>query len=387
MQDEIDVLWGRDSGGQIVGTSAAGSPPYHCVQCGGRMALKAEHIRRRKRNGIVLESKVRTHFMHTAGRPDTCTNESIEHKVAKNIVKVQRPVVFFRCTGCERDMEIDYTCEGRAVGREEEPLTRAFRLDVGFVDEGAVVGAVEVYKTHRISDEKAAALTGRGVAWVEVSAKSIIEASDSPAPVRALRCARDLCAECEAREKEVRERDERLRVMTTARIEALERVQAGRNTFDAAAILKEMEERTERALQRSREGVQQKLFEDVMTAIRSLRKTAGKQERRLVQQVLCPSPHAIGWGDKYHWLSPKEIALKDAQYFASTLCASEEGPPAAIREACMDARALLRLCLTCYAHNSTSNGEHHCGRCHSKTFTPANSGGAWPRFRKWRGKK
>jgi hypothetical protein len=73
-------------------------------------------------------------------------------------------------------------------------------LDVAFLRDGVVESAVEVKQTHAVQELKARDLTNAGIAWVEVSAKEVLDALKSGSvDLDCLRCASLVCHTCEER--------------------------------------------------------------------------------------------------------------------------------------------------------------------------------------------
>ena len=186
-----------------------------CYGCGGTVSWRRAH--KRKRNGIAHE--VSGHFFHLGERPATCTNETIRHKAAKHAVKTLRVFRYdAKCVTCDGTISVDTAEEGWTT--RDEHSWGSYRLDVAFVAaDGRVGGAVEIYETHKIPDEKAETLTRDDIAWVEVTAEEILrrvrlgeDFASSRVPV--LRCAAVECRECEnarAEQKRRRAKEQRKR--------------------------------------------------------------------------------------------------------------------------------------------------------------------------------
>jgi hypothetical protein len=80
---------------------------------------------------------------------------------------------------------------------EEETAWKQYRLDVGVLAEGEVVGAIEVMHTHACTKNKRSDLTESGVAWCEVSAASVMRAVKLQSfDLKVLDCAVTFCDKC-----------------------------------------------------------------------------------------------------------------------------------------------------------------------------------------------
>ncbi len=72
--------------------------------------------------------------------------------------------------------------------RVEEKQWHAYKLDVGIVFGGSVVGAIEITNTSPVSNKKAAEMTTEGLQWAEVRAIDVIAAvRDKVSAVAAVR--------------------------------------------------------------------------------------------------------------------------------------------------------------------------------------------------------
>ena len=188
-----------------------------CYGCGGKLAWRVPH--ERSRNGIAFP--VVGHFMHVSCE-GSCTNESVEHAAAKDMIMKCTPRVLFKCGSCSTDYEVVV----RANGSEpvaEHPWShdgQQYRLDVAFVQDGMTTGAVEILHSHKVSSEKARALTIADVAWVELAAGDVLRAKRDE-PVRALRCAVQRCTQCEENKTAIEKNNAKLRAEAEARAEVL----------------------------------------------------------------------------------------------------------------------------------------------------------------------
>ncbi len=370
-----------DKSGVVHVKGARGSESYTCCDCGGKMSLCREHTRKRVVCGIELTTRVRAHFKHTGERPDTCSPESAAHKAAKRILALTRPPVLFTCTACSAHLPIDYDGHGEDAAVEESPF-ESFWLDVGFVRAGHTVGAIEVYKTHRISDDKATALTRANLAWAEVSADEVIsydelrtaEAPGRPEAINALRCGVDLCGTClDTHAAQLREA-ELTRIAAESRVKAEERMCVLRSSIATEAAFDALEERITEEVSRANAMVERALAQHAITAIRRLRKkTLSKADEVVITKVLRASSRAIRWGRHFYWDDPEEIARKNPYYFVRVLCGVGHGarkstqetrareckevgvpPPHVVAEA-RAVRRKLRMCIDCFTMGGAEN--------------------------------
>ena len=376
-EDECDVIWAVNSSGNIVSAAAAAKTDggYTCIGCDGRLALRCAHSRTRKLNGIERTSTVRAHFCHSGTRPETCTGESVAHKGGKRVFLLYHPPVYYKCALCETRVPVDYNSHGDLSDweGEEEVCFADFRLDVGFRDSRRrAKGAIEIYNTHRISDEKAEKMTREGLAWAEVTAKAALGWSDGQS-VEAIRAASDLCSTCAQREETIRTKQQAALESALYLSEAKARVQKKRIAEDVGRLLDEADERVRQDIANARATLQGSLASQVLAAIATVRKTpVAEMEKHSVQTVLCAPSDALGWGDKYRWLSLKEIAKKDATYFTQVLL---KRAPDNVKQAAKEAREALKLCVTCKQSGVTLSGSTECTDCWSAANHAGKQGG------------
>ena len=358
--------------------SGAREGAYFCLGCKGPMGFRKGHTRTPTINGIATKITVRPHFFHLAGRPATCTGESVQHLLAKQLIAEFRPQIFFQCTLCNANLPIMYS---RLAGSARAEVEHGkYKLDVGlFAASGELHGAVEVFKTHRVDDEKAAYLTETGLAWAEVAAVDVITrvtdgVGEAGGAIQALRCARDLCDRCDSTEKAVCERDMRLLNHSLALSEAARRVRERRVRVDVGSMLRTMEERLQEEKHRQGRELTVDLVKDVMAAIDVVRSKRSApptlKQKKLVQTVLSAHPDAIRWGDSYYWLSPDQIFAKDLNYFCSVLCGHNDGkepqPPENVRVKALVVRQRYGLCVGCHETKKTDESSTLCDPCWKK---------------------
>ena len=188
-----------------------------CYGCAGRLAWR--NACKRKRNGIA--HNVRGHFMHIDNVAASCTNESVFHAAAKHKVSLSPSFQYeMACGQCDEPIAVEVWPDGADV-RCEFPWkygVREYRIDVAFVVDDALVGAVEVMHTHPIDDRKRDDLTRAGVAWVEVAATDVLQ--NEGEALRAMRCAVVRCQRCDEVAMNIAHENERARKAAVAAAEA-----------------------------------------------------------------------------------------------------------------------------------------------------------------------
>lgn len=138
-----------------------------CYCCDEELTFVRGHVRR------LSDSKqinVSSHFRHLNGI--NCNPETILHKAAKHAVSSNDLEFFLSCDCCNHPTQINLP---RDCEKREELRWENYILDVGFIRQGLVLGAVEVYVTHRVPSHKSNDMSGY-LTWCEVEAKSILDA-------------------------------------------------------------------------------------------------------------------------------------------------------------------------------------------------------------------
>lgn len=179
-----------------VDTASRHAACISCYGCGEKLIYVTSF--KRKRNGV--EESVRSHFRHLGS--STCGGESVEHRAAKHALSSGENWHFsVKCVDCTSDIDVDVN--PHATKGEEEVSLDPYRLDVAWRDtSGNVVGAAEVLHTHAIGKEKQAALTSAGLAWVEVTARTVIRAWETRSRrLKCTRCAVLRCADCKLKKQ------------------------------------------------------------------------------------------------------------------------------------------------------------------------------------------
>jgi len=192
-----DVLWARCPIGPVFANAARG--PVTCYGCDAALSFVKQH--KRSRGGIRFD--VRPFYRHTSHLSHSnCSNESIEHKAAKDAVikHKERLAYVFRCDDCGKEQPWYVNAKNCTYAEEVTWNTDSarFQLDVGIVSpEGSVIGAVEILHSHAISNEKVQALTDANIEWCEVTSKRVLQAVQTESfRVLITRCTYTICCEC-----------------------------------------------------------------------------------------------------------------------------------------------------------------------------------------------
>jgi hypothetical protein len=189
--DNDYTVYGRGTAGPVSADKADGLV-VHCYDCGELMSLVPKQTRSRR--GVSWD--VRAHFRHPRGIECTGTGESTEHKAAVHAFTIYKFDVFTECKQCRKSMSI--VMRGKpCIERVWMHDDRSYRLDVAFVEDNAVVAAVEVWHTHATTGQKLRDLDASEIAWCEVRAEDVHESIR-----RGDYCVRDatkqwLCQECD----------------------------------------------------------------------------------------------------------------------------------------------------------------------------------------------
>jgi hypothetical protein len=169
-----------------------------CYACGSEMC----HVRQRSRVRGGVTFIVRAHFRHKSAPSCGNTGESAEHQAAIDAFRFHAFTYQWVCRRCKKvaDLEIPGTA---AIEQAWTHDGRRYRLDVGFMSQGTVVGAVEVWHTHQTVGQKLQDLIASGLAWCEVRAADVHAAiRRGDFCLRAIVCAFDVCPSCIARDVE-----------------------------------------------------------------------------------------------------------------------------------------------------------------------------------------
>lgn len=177
---------------------------HECIGCGCDVSFVREHTRKRRRD-IAEETIVSAHFRHHSG--SACSNESISHKLAKEILcQLDVPIQFTPPCG----HTLEWVWNTGTIRKDEVTTATGRRADVGVLDRatGKIVAAIEVLHTHAVCNEKEADFRAEDLPWVEVCVADVITWFDTrQGAVQAIMlCLYRECTNCEL-EKFRRARD------------------------------------------------------------------------------------------------------------------------------------------------------------------------------------
>jgi len=213
-----EVKWAQTPQGPVCGRDVVHAS---CYGCSGKLSFVKEHMSHR--NGIAFP--VRAFYRHVA-KDKACTSESIAHRAAKHAIAefIHEWKFGFKCVLCSKIVAVQVCCSQQDAA-VQELAWGDYRLDVGVQGTGGVTGAVEVVATHALADDKAAALTGAGIAWCEVRAEDVLDAfKEKRWLVVVSRCSTDVCAWCEEQERSKAETELKNSFEATSTMEDRKRV-------------------------------------------------------------------------------------------------------------------------------------------------------------------
>jgi hypothetical protein len=130
---------------------------FTCIDCGDSMMFVKGNVKAR-------------HFRHIHEERANCSGgEGDQHKLAKYLIAehIDKWKFFIKC---ECNIIIGIRFRGRPV---QEQLYGMRRLDVGLIENGVVVGGIEVCHTHAVDEDKKKDLSN--LQWVEVKAEDVID--------------------------------------------------------------------------------------------------------------------------------------------------------------------------------------------------------------------
>jgi hypothetical protein len=173
--NEVLVGYARGPDGPVRAGETRPDCTVSCYGCGCEMHYRSAHERT-----LADDRKVRVvaHFVHA--RKTACRGgESPEHWAAKHAVAHYAALWRYShaCRYCRTPVAIDVGNDARMARGEDEFPWQGLKLDAAHLAaDGALLGAVEVYKTHRNSPQKVELFTAHGVRWVEVDAMHVLAA-------------------------------------------------------------------------------------------------------------------------------------------------------------------------------------------------------------------
>lgn len=197
-----------------------------CVLCNSNLVHRMSH--KRHRNGIPF--RVRSHFAHTAHtsvKDIQHSNESVEHKVAKMIIKTNHNQIQYeiKCVDCQTTIELQFDRDGKILEECsfscDDKQEKQYRADLGvFNHSNNLTGVIEVYKTNRIDTIKAKTMTKMDLAWCEVHATDVLalNLTNHPIKLRVISCAdkNPRCCDCQDKKALEKKKAEQLAVMKDA---------------------------------------------------------------------------------------------------------------------------------------------------------------------------
>lgn len=181
------IPYASDQHGQLVhANNAEREQKLLCPKCQNPVILKRGEI------------KI-PHFAHKYFAENNCTSESVQHQIAKQLIKQsieskQMPSLIRKCQHPDRDITAITTfpyrkdrvydefpkCQGTIKQKIPEKVKTAqleypinnHRVDVALLNEHArVLSGIEIYHTHAVDEAKSEKLT---IPWIELKAEDII---------------------------------------------------------------------------------------------------------------------------------------------------------------------------------------------------------------------
>lgn len=193
-----------ENDGKLITAEEYKAGPLKCIGCNETMYFRRKH--KRKMNNT--EFHVRCTFVHK--NENVC--ESYQHKTAKKIIATTLPLwnfTFEECTRCNAKKVVQF----KHNNAMEEVSFHKFKLDVGIFFNEHVIGAVEIYYTHRVDEEKKLHLDS-SILWVELSASEVIDCFQrKDYNIQSLNINK-LCAHCKQKDLDkITEKKERRQMM------------------------------------------------------------------------------------------------------------------------------------------------------------------------------
>jgi hypothetical protein len=342
-----------------------------CLLCKKEMRYRQSHFR--SINGISVP--VRAHFFHISLSDCNASHETYEHAAAKQIIAtyahIQVTPFFLPCCTCNTEIPIniqfglpDYMCVAeRVIG------DKSYRVDLALIHAPSdqVQGVIEIFQTHAVSDDKIAFFAEIGVPWVEIQARTVIEAWKSQNfRVCVLRCATNQCVACldkmassQANLRELLFKQQQLRVSLQKKHEDLAKLEQ-----TTRLAIQELESNLEsieaKQAQRALEQYQQLciLDEKYTKTTPTHRLHAGKYRNHLIHSVWDIDKPYVRWIAGYTgWL--------DADNKPALLSRNLETHQWLCPEYVSEARYLFHrylICLGCYG-KCTESWQHLCRKC------------------------
>lgn len=187
------------------GPTHANCPSTDIAVCYG-CKQPLDHVRSHKRSRLGTQFVVKPFYRHrTFTAPKVCGDiESIHHMAAKDAaVKYANKLRYhYVCVECNTKVDLNIPLQQNCTASEEVtwycPQGNKYRLDVAMISQcGKVVGAVEIYHTHRTDSNKANGLSEGNLDWCEVTAKRILDAVENQSwTVEVVQCGFEVCCNC-----------------------------------------------------------------------------------------------------------------------------------------------------------------------------------------------
>jgi competence CoiA-like predicted nuclease len=160
---------------------------------------------------LKLGSILVHHYAHqpdsicTASQPETALHLNTKFHIYSQLLHARAIYIGQNCEGCNRREKKHLWLEGWD-SVEVEYRVDSFRPDIALLSKGRVIGAIEVYLSHAVTDEKIQYFDSENIAWLEVSAQeAVYEGSDAWTPEKPLAIYRSrpalepwTCGKCQA---------------------------------------------------------------------------------------------------------------------------------------------------------------------------------------------
>lgn len=171
-------------------------PEAHCPICERRVTLKLGQIRAH-------------HFAHQpedvcfASQPETALHLNCKFHIYRQLLTARKLDTTISCRGCGKQKQLLWKQDWDAV--EVEYKMNSLRPDIALLQNGRVIGAIEILVTHSVGEQKALVLQALEVDWIEVDGCEAIytepDAWTAKAPLVTRRqypkLAAWICSECE----------------------------------------------------------------------------------------------------------------------------------------------------------------------------------------------
>lgn len=192
------------------------------------------------------------HFDHPTLRHEACTNDETMERAAKDLIARDAHLTYAvacRNEGCEQKLIFEMPHENATTHADFSWVYggRAYPLDVAFVRDEQVVGAIFILKGAKIASRPLSDarvkdfLTDAGVEWVEVVARDVVVVGKTGENVAVRECANDVCQECDNLRRERVQKDRHEQEQAHQREEVSRLAQARRHKAAREAAREENE--------------------------------------------------------------------------------------------------------------------------------------------------